>query len=199
MEISTSLLNVKDDENTIETFYRLEAAKTDYFHIDVMDGKFVENNTLDMMKKYSETLSNLTITPMEVHLMVEDVKKFADELMELITYIKEKDIRVGLTINPETDVKKAYPFLTFIHSVLIMSVHPGKGGQSFIKDSLDKIKTLKKHLKDNNIEIDINVDGGINDKNISSIREAGATIATVGSAMVNAIDYKYMMNKLKNA
>jgi ribulose-phosphate 3-epimerase len=185
-----------------------------------MDGKFVENNTLDMMKKYSETLSNLTITPMEVHLMVEDVKKFVDEyevinpniiyfhieacknddeVIELINYIKEKDIRVGITINPETDVEKLFPLLKYVHSVLIMSVHPGKGGQSFIADSLNKISTLKKQLEDNNLEVDINVDGGINAENIASIREAGATIATVGSAMVNAIDYKYMMNKLKNA
>ena len=76
MNISTSVLTVEENGNEIETFYRIEAAKTDYFHIDVMDGKFVENNTADRMKRFADTLSNITLTPIEVHFMCKDVKTF---------------------------------------------------------------------------------------------------------------------------
>ena len=74
MNISTSVLTVEENGNEIETFYRIEAAKTDYFHIDVMDGEFVENNTADKMKRFADTLSNITLTPIEVHLMCKNVK-----------------------------------------------------------------------------------------------------------------------------
>ena len=77
MEVSTSILNVQE-ENSIQTFYRIETAHTDYFHIDVMDGEFVENNTVDLMKKYSDNIKNISNIPLDVHLMVNDVKKYID-------------------------------------------------------------------------------------------------------------------------
>ena len=79
MVISTSILTVEEDGKEIETFYRLESAKTDFFHIDVMDGKFVENNTAEKMKRFADILSNVTLTPIEVHLMCENIKEFVDE------------------------------------------------------------------------------------------------------------------------
>lgn len=218
MQISASLLNVNEDDT--ETLYKIESAKTDYFHIDVMDGKFVENNTDSKMKKMSSMISNILLTPMEVHLMVEDIKKYVDEyevyrpntiifhievakdsskVMENINYIKDLGIKVGISINPETDVKEILPYLQYIHEVLVMSVHPGKGGQEFIKDSLAKIKQAKEYILENNLETEINVDGGVNKDNISEISNAGADIATVGSALINSIDYNYMINLLKKA
>lgn len=219
MNISTSILNVKEDGNEIETFYRLEAAKTDFFHIDVMDGKFVENDTSERMKRFSDVLSNIALTPIEVHLMCEDVKDFVDEyapvnpntiifhievckddtqVMELINYIKDKGIKVGLSLKPETKVEAILPYLKYIHEVLVMTVEPGKGNQTLIVNTLDKIKEIRKYIDDNNLDTEINADGGINLDTIQSIKDAGCDIAVVGSAMINAIDYKYMMNKLKS-
>ena len=83
MEISTSILNINEEKIT-ETFYNIEAAKTDYFHIDVMDGKFVKNNTVEKMLKYTDTLNGITNTPIEVHLMVEDVKEYVDMFIQTI-------------------------------------------------------------------------------------------------------------------
>lgn len=145
MEISTSLLNVKE-ENPAQLFYDLESAKTDYFHIDVMDGEFVENDTMERMKKYADTLKNISSTPLDVHLMVKDIKKhidmFApnnpniisfhieatDNVMEIINYIKNENCKVGIVINPETNIEEVYEYLPYIHLVLVMSVHPRKRG-----------------------------------------------------------------------
>ena len=105
MEVSASVLNVKE-ENSIHTFYRLETAHTDYYHIDVMDGKFVENNTEELMRKYSDNIKNITNIPLDVHLMVEDVKEFVNEFApnnpRIITFHIEKNIfRVVMTSNNE--------------------------------------------------------------------------------------------------
>ena len=163
MEISTSILNVKE-ENCIQTFYNLETAGTDYFHIDVMDGEFVENNTVEKMTKYAEYLNSITNVPLDVHLMVKDVMSFIksfiifnprnitihyetaknkEELMSWINYIKENNCKVGISIKPNTEVEKIYDILPFIHTVLVMTVEPGKGGQDLIPNTIDKIKTLK--------------------------------------------------------
>ena len=219
MIISTSVLNVKEDGNEIETFYRLEAAKTDFFHIDVMDGKFVENDTSERMRHFSDTLSNIALTPIEVHLMCEDVKAFVDEyvpvnpntiifhvevckdekeVIDIINYIKDKGIKVGISLKPETKVEEVLPYLKYIHEVLVMTVEPGKGNQTLIVDTLDKIKEIRKYIDENNLDTEINADGGINADTIQSIKDAGCDIAVVGSAMINAIDYKFMMNKLKS-
>lgn len=219
MIISTSLLNVEEDGNEIETFYRLESAKTDFFHIDVMDGKFVENNTTERMKRYADILSNVINTPIEVHLMCEDVKSFVDEyvpinpntiifhievckdksqVMEYINYIKEQGCKVGISLKPKTKVEEVFPYLEYLHEVLVMTVEPGKGKQPLIPDTLEKIKQIRKYIDENNLDTEINADGGINQDTIGSIKEAGCDIAVVGSAMINAIDYKYMMNKLKS-
>lgn len=222
MEISTSVLNVKE-ENAIETFYRLEVAHTDYYHIDVMDGKFVDNNTEDLMREYADNLKNITNIPLDVHLMVENVKEFVDifaptnpknitfhieknnkseirdkeEVLNLIKYIKDQNTMVSIAVNPETDIKEVYEYLPLVHNVLIMSVHPGKGGQKFIEDTLEKITELTKYIKENNLENEIEVDGGINNDNIEKLKESGANIAVVGSYVINSKDYKYTINKLK--
>ena len=123
MEINASILNV-DSENYIKTFYRIEQSHVDYFHIDVMDGEFVENNNVDLMIKYTDTLKNITNIPLSIHLMCKNIKKYIDifapslpriiyfhfeacqnydEIFSMINYIKSQDIMVGIAINPETD------------------------------------------------------------------------------------------------
>lgn len=217
MEVSTSVLNV-EEENSIKTFYRIETAHTDYFHIDVMDGIFVKNNTLERMKQYADNIKNISNIPLDVHLMVSDVKKYVDmfiscdpriisfhieatnnseEVKELIEYIKEENCKVGIAINPETEIKKIYEFLPYIHSVLIMSVQPGKGGQEFIETTYKKIKELKEYMKKNNLENEIEVDGGVRLENVEKIKQVGADIVVAGNAIINSKDYVYTIRELK--
>lgn len=217
MEISTSVLNVKK-EKAIETFYRIEIAHTDYFHIDVMDGKFVENDNAELMQNYADTLKNITNIPLDVHLMVKDVKKYIDifsackpkniyfhieatkdkeETMKMINYIKELDCKAGLTISPDTKAEELYEYIPYIHNVLVMTVVPGKGGQELIKETITKIKDIRTYSREHNIDIEIEADGGINIENIREIKEAGADIAVVGNYIINSKDYKYTISKLK--
>lgn len=217
MEIATSILNVKEAES-IKTFYRLEIAHTDYFHIDVMDGNFVKNNTIELMERYADSLKNITNIPLDIHLMVKDIKKYVDEFascmprnitfhieatenkeeaIQLIKYIKEQDCKVGIAVNPETDITEIYDLIPLVHNVMIMTVEPGKGGQTFITDMTKKIAKLKSYITDNNLDTEIEVDGGINLDNIQEVKNAGADIAVVGTFLVNSKDYKDTINKLK--
>lgn len=216
VEISTSLLNVK--ENAIKVFYNLETAHTDYFHIDVMDGKFVENDTSERMKEYVITLKQISNIPLDVHLMVENVKKYIDEyidfnpniitfhieslkekteVFEIIKYIKENGIKIGIAIKPETKLEEIYEFLPFIHMVLIMTVEPGKGGQKLLPQTINKIIELNKYIEKNNIDIDIEVDGGINEKTADLVKKAGANMLVVGVAIINSSNYSDTVKILK--
>lgn len=222
MEVSASLLNVKEEE-AITTFYRLEMAHTDYFHIDVMDGKFVVDNTIGKMKEYADNLKNITNIPLDIHIMCKNVKEYVDmfascepriinfhleafekennvndtEIYEMIKYIKSSNCKVGIAINPETDIETVYKFLPVIHNVLIMSVHPGKGGQKFIDETVNKIKKLKEHIENNHLENEIEVDGGINLETAKEVSEAGANIVSVGSYLINSKDYKYTISEMQ--
>lgn len=219
MEISTSILNIKE-ENITETFYNIEAAKTDYFHIDVMDGKFVSNNTVDKMQQYIDILSGITNTPIEVHLMVEDVKKYIDifipnnptkiifhakalknseEVFKMIEYIKDNNIQVGLALNPEDSIDSIKEFIPKIHQVLVMTVNPGKGGQNLIPECIKKAQELKEYLDLQNLETQIEVDGGVNLQNIKEIASSGVDIAVAGTAIVNAVDMNYVIYTMHQA
>lgn len=217
VEVSTSILSVKKGEES-ETFFKLEKAKTDYFHIDVMDGKFVENNTYNKMLEYSGYIKRISNMPLDVHLMVEDIKsaindfisvepniitfhleacKERQEVFEIIKLIKDNNCRVGISIKPNTNLEEIYEFLPYIHMVLIMTVEPGKGGQTLLSDMLNKIKEIKEYCIKNNIEIDIEADGGINLTNHKKVKNAGANILVAGTAIISAIDYKVIIDELK--
>ena len=219
VEISTSILNVKKGEES-KTFFALEKAKTDYFHIDVMDGKFVEKNTYDKMFKYASYIKRISNLPLDIHLMVENVEeatedylalepnsitfhyeacKNKEEVWKYINKIKQNNCKVGLSIKPETNVEEIYEFLPYIHTCLIMTVEPGKGGQTLSGDMVDKIKTLKSYIDKNDIEIDIEADGGINLKTAESVAKAGANILVSGTAILIAKDYKVIIDELKNS
>lgn len=217
VEISASILDVKEEESA-KTFYNLEVAKTDYFHIDVMDGKFVEKNTVDKMNKYTNILKQITILPLDVHLMVEDVETYVklysaiepniitfhleackdkEEVHKIITLIRENNCKVGIAIKPTTDIKDIYEFLPYINTVLVMTVEPGKGGQSLISETLRKIKILKEYLNQNNLDTYIEADGGINIETIEEVKDAGVDIAVVGNGILKTENYEETIKKLK--
>ena len=217
VEIATSILTVPKDK-IIKTIYNLETAKTDYFHIDVMDGLFVESFTNEIMEEYCKYIKSISNIPLDIHLMVKDVKKYIDiylnyepniitfhieavknekQAIGLINYIKSNNCKVGIAINPNTDISKIYNLLKYIHMVTIMTVEPGKGGQALIPETLNKIEELKNYIEENNIEIDIEADGGINLKTVESVKKVGANILVAGTAILIAKDYKVIIDELK--
>lgn len=217
VEVSTSILSV-EKENAVRTFYDLEVGKTNYFHIDIMDGKFVEKDTTSIMKDYSLTLSHITNIGLDVHLMVEDIESFVDEYielnpeyitfhieasktkertMEIINTIKENGIKVGISISPDTSIEEIKEYLPYVHMVLVMTVVPGKGGQKLIPETLEKVKNLKKYLDENNLDMPIEVDGGINADTAGVAKEAGADILVAGSYIINAENYSEAIKNLK--
>ena len=218
VEISASILDAKEDE-AAKIFYNLEVAKIDYFHIDVMDGKFVEKNTVDKMNQYSNILKQITILPLDVHLMVEDVETYIklysaiepnmitfhleaikdkEKIHEMIKLVKDNNCKVGIAIKPATEIKEIYEFLPYINTVLVMTVEPGKGGQALIPETLRKVRILKEYLKQHNLDTYIEADGGINLDTIDEVKEAGVDIAVVGNGILKAENYKATVSKLKN-
>lgn len=217
VQVGTSLLNANENK-ILDIIHNLDNAKTDYFHIDVMDGEFVKNDTHDKMLTICEYITHVSRTPMDVHLMVKDVKNFVDsyaifnpntitfhyeackdenEVMELIKYVKEKARKVGLAISPETEVEKIKKFLPYVHEVLVMTVVPGEGGQKLIPETINKIEELSKIRDDENLDFDIEVDGGINVENSDDLKENGADILVAGSAILNSKNYKKTIKDLK--
>lgn len=217
IEVSTSILNVEKGKEA-ETFLALEKSKTDYFHIDVMDGEFVEKNTYQNMLEYSSYIRRISNLPMDIHLMVKDIEtgieafstmepniitfhleacKNKEEVMRNINLIKEKGSRVGIAVKPETVIESVYEYLPYIHMCLVMTVEPGKGGQTLITDMLSKISELKTYIEKKNIEIDIEVDGGINLKTAQRVKDAGANVLVAGTAILMASDYKVIIDELK--
>ena len=163
IEVSTSILTV-EKENACKTFYDLEVAGTDYYHIDIMDGKFVEKNTEEMMYEYTNTIKQISNIPLDVHFMVEDIQtnidkyipfnpsiitfhyeacKNDEEVIKFINYIKENGIKPAISIKPNTSIEVIKKFLPMLHMVLIMTVEPGKGGQKLIPETVEKVKELK--------------------------------------------------------
>ena len=217
VEISTSLLSV-EPENSVKTMYDLEVAHTDYFHIDVMDGSFVENNTSKTMLAYTNQIKQISNIPIDVHLMVEDVINYIEayipflpdritfhyeacknkeQVLNVIQKIKENGIKAGISIKPITPIQEIYEFLPMLHMVLVMTVEPGKGGQKLIPETLEKVKVLKEYRTKHNLDFSIEADGGINLETIQSVKEAGVDIAVVGNGIIKTDNYAKTIQLLK--
>jgi len=172
-----------------------------------------------MMYDYSNTIKQISNIPLDVHLMVEDVKenidryiplepsiitfhyeacKNDDEVIKLIEYIREEGIKPAISIKPNTSIDKILKFMPMVYMVLIMTVEPGKGGQKLIPECLVKAKKLKDYIEQNNLDAFIEVDGGVNKETIEAVKDAKVDIAVAGSAIINADDFKQAINELKN-
>ena len=217
-KVSASVLNV-DKENAVHTFYDLETSKIDFFHIDVMDGKFVENNNIDLMKDYAVTISHISNLGLDVHLMVENVEEMIDEFLvsdperitfhveaiddeervkEIISDLKDQGIKVGMSISPDTDVERIIKYMPYLHMILVMTVVPGKGGQKLIPETIEKLKVLKAKAEELDLDIDFEVDGGINLENVKEVVDAGANIVVVGTALLHAENQKEFVSNIKS-
>ncbi|MBO5398583.1 MAG: ribulose-phosphate 3-epimerase [Clostridia bacterium] len=215
--VSTSILTL-DKEDAVKTFYDLEVAHTDMFHIDVMDGKFVERDTSELMKDYATTLSHITNLGLDVHFMVENIEEYIDDYIDLnpeyisfhieasktkertienINTIKENGIKAALAISPDTSIDEVKEYIPYLHMILVMTVVPGKGGQKLIPETLEKVKELRKYLEEENYDIDIEVDGGINAETSEAAKEAGADILVAGSYILSSENFKEAISNLK--
>ena len=207
MQIATSYLKIQDEKENIEKLNKY----TDIMHFDVMDGNFTVSKTLPFEKVRYNTLG--VTKDKDIHLMVTDIYKYIDDYSKLnpnnitfhieigntsdiINYIKSKNIKVGLALNPDTKVEEVVPYLKDIDVILVMSVTPGAGGQKFI-DISSKIDFLYNYRVNNNLSYKIEVDGGINDNTIKIIKKAD--IAVVGSFITDSSDYHQQFLKLEEA
>lgn len=199
MKVSTSILSCDD---RVKAVLELNRTNTSYIHVDVMDGKFVEDVQFDTFEKI-HSINLVSNKPLDIHLMVENPLEYIEQLsnmnIEFVTFhvevnknigkiiksIHDKGYKVGLAIKPNTDVKVLEKYLDNIDMILVMSVEPGRGGQKFINSSVDKINEVKELIGSRNILIE--VDGGINDETIDNVRDVD--IAVVGSYIVKSDNY----------
>ena len=215
IQISPSILSA-DFSQLGKEIKKLEDGGADLIHVDVMDGHFVPNLTIG--PPVIKALRNYTKLPFDVHLMISPVHKYiknfaeagsdiitihpeaTDNLKNSIKYIKELGEKVGVSLNPETKTDVIKEFLTEIDLILIMSVHPGFGGQKFIPEVLDKIKEMKNIKLKKNLKFDIEVDGGIDFNNSKLVIEAGANILVSGTTIFknNNGDIKKNIETLKS-
>ena len=177
----------------------VERAGADWIHVDVMDGHFVPNLTFG--PKMVADLRKATRLPLDVHLMIERpedwVDRYADagatyltihieatrDVLGTLAAIRGRGVRPGLTLNPETAVDVVMPYLGSVDLALVMSVHPGFGGQTFIESALDKVRTIREALDDQKLAAELEVDGGVKPDNCARVVAAGATVLVAGSAV----------------
>ena len=203
VKIAPSILSA-DFGRLLEDVKKVEAAGVEYLHIDIMDGHFVPNISFGPM--VMGAISGKTSLVKDVHLMIENpdqyveafVKAGADiivvhqeacpHLHRSIQNIKSYGVKAGVSLNPGSSLSTIEEVLDDLDMVLIMSVNPGFGGQSFIESQLDKIRRLRQMITERGLEVDIEVDGGIKASNVAKVVEAGANVIVAGSAIFGADD-----------
>ena len=207
-KISASFLSSK---NIPSDLIKLNATDVDFIHIDVMDGKFVKNKTMPFSEM--KNIYKYTNKRLEVHLMVDDPSKYiplyaelntecimfhiesSEDIIKNLELIKSFSIKCGLAINPDTKINELIPYLPYLDMILVMSVYPGEGGQEFILESENRIKELKELINSYNLNILIDVDGGINDSVLDKVKDAD--ILTAGSYIINSRDYQEKITSLR--
>lgn len=195
---------------------RIQDAGADWLHFDVMDGHFVPNISfgLPVLQGIAKTHKMVN----DVHIMISNPREYAQrfveagadyltfhyescesdsEVFEVIDIIHKYGAKAGLSIKPKTPIEKVFPFLYSLELVLIMSVEPGFGGQSFIRDSLGKILRLRNYIDENEIKTLIEIDGGINDQTARECKQMGVDVFVAGSYIFNADDVQVAIRSLK--
>ncbi len=193
---------------------KAEEAGADMFHLDIMDGHFVPNITIGPAVVGS--IRKITSLPLDVHLMIEDPDKFLTDFIDAgadyitvhleasvhlhrtVQAVKERGVKAGVSLNPATSLRSLDHILTDIDMILLMSVNPGFGGQSFIPGVMDKIKNMRDIIKTRGLNTLIEVDGGVKLKNAREIASAGADILVMGSAFFNSKNYGDLIKKLRD-
>ena len=210
--IAPSILSA-DFERLGDEVTAVEAAGADWIHADVMDGHFVPNITFGPL--IVEAVRRVTALPLDVHLMIENpddyipafAKAGADyisvqietcmHLNRSIHLIRECGAKPGVVLNPSTPLQLLDWIIEYVDYVLVMSVNPGFGGQAFIPNSLDKIKELRRMIQNRKLSTLIEIDGGVNEKTISAIADAGVDIFVAGSAIFGSTDYKETISNFR--
>ncbi|QHE61251.1 ribulose-phosphate 3-epimerase [Rossellomorea vietnamensis] len=214
MKIAPSILSANFAElgNEIKD---VEKGGADYIHVDVMDGHFVPNITLGPM--IVKAIRPLTTLPLDVHLMIENPSQYIEEFVDAgadyitvhveadphlhrtIQMIKDKGVKAGVVLNPGTPAELIRPVLQDVDMVLLMTVNPGFGGQSFIPSVVPKIKQIREWANEVNPSLEIEVDGGINPETAAVCAEAGADVFVAGSAIYNKSDRGAAIEELKKS
>ena len=212
MKIAPSILSC-DFANMGSEIIKVSNAGADLIHIDVMDGHFVPNITLG--PSIIKSIRKYTKLPFDVHLMIDNPAKYIDDFAKagsdiitchlesdkniLITIesIKKYNIKVGLSVKPATPIEDIFPYLDKIDMVLIMTVEPGFGGQSFMSDMMKKVTKLKNEINNRNLSVLIEVDGGINFETVQIAAKNGVDICVAGTSVFKEKDYKEAISQLK--
>lgn len=210
VKISVSFLSMR--ENLLENVLKFNDTDIDYVHLDIMDNIFVPYSSYS----YDEikTIVGNTNKPLDVHLMVRDLDRYINDYnmynteyitvhyeamldTNIISKIKSYGIKCGVSIKPNTEVEQIFDLLDKIDLVLVMSVEPGKGGQEFMSSSLEKIKKLKNEIEKRKLNVNISVDGGINNANIGYCINDGVDIIVLGSYLSKVDNVKEEILRIK--
>lgn len=213
VKIAPSILSA-DFSKLGEEIKDVEKGGADYIHVDVMDGHFVPNITIGPL--IVEAIRPVTKLPLDVHLMIDNPDQYIEafakagadyltvhveacrHLHRTIHFIKSFGVKAGVVLNPATPVESIQHVIKDVDMVLLMSVNPGFGGQSFIPEVLTKIKAIKKIIDENGLNVEIEIDGGVNEETARQCIEAGATVLVAGSAIYNQKDREKAIAALKS-
>ena len=200
--------------NMEKTISELDQSKAEYIHFDVMDGDFVPNLTFG--PQFISNLRTKTKKIFDVHLMINRVNKFLDDyikagsniitfhyeidedLNKLIDKIKKNRIKVGIALKPKTTCEEIKKYLHLVDQVIIMTVEPGFGGQAFLSNQVNKIESISKYIRENNLNVDIEIDGGVNYETGKLCVDAGANILVAGSFLFKQSSLIMATNKLND-
>jgi ribulose-phosphate 3-epimerase len=206
--LSANFANIQRDIKIVEN-----ETKCKYLHIDVMDGNFVPN--ISIGQPFIKSLRKISNMIFDVHLMVEKPERYIEDfkksgadiltvhceatthLHRTLSQIRQCGMKAGVTLNPATPIETLLPILDIVDLVLVMSVNPGFGGQSFISNSLYKLQKLQEYKKEYGYDYIVEVDGGVNEKTIKQVSNAGAELLVAGSAVFNENGIKNNIEKLE--